>query len=177
MIIYRTLTENDVAAYRALRLTALLVDADAFGSTYDEEVGMMDRDIAGRLRPDNHKMVIGAFDGETLVGLVGIYADMKVKLCHKGNIWGMFVMPDYRGRGIGKALLREAIVRAGAMEKIEQLNLCVVSENVAAKNLYLSLGFQIFGFEKHAMKTTDGTYIDEDHLVLFLWKSITILNF
>ena len=168
MILYRNITENDVAAYRALRLTALLVDADAFGSTYDEEVGMRDDDIAGRLKPDNHKMVIGAFDGNLLLGMVGVYADMKVKLCHKGIIWGMFVLPNYRGRGIGKELMREAIVRAGEMEKIEQLNLCVVSENVAAKNLYLSLGFQVFGYEKNAMKTNDGRYIDEDYLVLFL---------
>ncbi|MBK9248929.1 MAG: GNAT family N-acetyltransferase [Ignavibacteria bacterium] len=168
MIVYRTLTEQDVTAYRALRLTALLVDADAFGSTYEEEVGMIDDDIANRLKPDNHKMVIGAFDGELLIGMVGVYADLKVKLSHKGTIWGMFVMPEYRGIGIGKSLLREAIVRAGAMETIEQLNLCVVSENEAAKNLYLSLGFQVFGYEKHAMKTKDGRYIDEDYLVLFL---------
>ncbi|MBS1538373.1 MAG: GNAT family N-acetyltransferase, partial [Bacteroidetes bacterium] len=37
-----------------------------------------------------------------------------------------------------------------------------------AKNLYMSLGFEVYGNERHALKNSDGNYSDEDYLVLFL---------
>jgi ribosomal protein S18 acetylase RimI-like enzyme len=56
------------------------------------------------------------------------------------NVHDMGVLPDYRGRGIGRALLqtveREAIRRGASKVTLE-----VLSRNERAKGLYLALGY------------------------------------
>ena len=62
-----------------------------------------------------------------------------------------------------KKLVITAIQKARTMEVVEQLNLSVVSSNEPAKKLYLSLGFEAFGFEKKALKIGKN-FLDEDHM-------------
>ena len=167
-MIIRPLTENDAELYQKIRLTSLLVSPDPFGSTYDEEVNIPLETYIARLKEDDRQFVLGAFENESIVGMVGLHAERRRKLSHKATIWGMFVMPEFRGKGIAKALMREAIFRSGAIDDIEQINLCVVSNNKEALNSYQYLGFEIYGHERRALKTPDGKYLDEDHMVLFL---------
>lgn len=164
----RQLTEQDAELYRSIRLSALLLSPEPFGSSYTEEVELPLEEFMIRLRNDYRRFVLGAFVDDTIVGLVGLNAEKRMKLSHKATIWGMFVLPEFRGRGIAKSLMREAIFMAGSIEDVEQINLCVVSNNIEAKNLYMSLGFEVYGNERHALKNSDGNYSDEDYLVLFL---------
>jgi RimJ/RimL family protein N-acetyltransferase len=92
------------------------------------------------------------------------------KLKHRANIVAMYVAPEKRGFGIGKGLLSETIKKANDLEGIEQVYLTVVTSNEPAKRLYSSLGFEVFGTEKRALKF-DNTYFDEDHMVLFLKRA------
>lgn len=64
----------------------------------------------------------------------------------------MYVQQEYRGKSVGKLLLNELIERAKALNEVEILLLDIVKNNVLAKSLYLSLGFQIYGTEKRAYK-------------------------
>jgi len=91
-----------------------------------------------------------------------------LKFRHRANIVGMYVDLDNRGAGVGKALLIEAINKAKTIEGMEQLNLSVVTTNENAVKLYTSLGFEIFGTEKRALKLAESTYLDEHHMVLSL---------
>lgn len=50
---------------------------------------------------------------------------------------------------------------------MEQLNLSVMSDNLAAKRLYASVGFELYGVERRALKH-GGRYFDEDLLALRL---------
>lgn len=77
----------------------------------------------------------------------------------------MYVSPENRGLGIGKSLMLRAIKKANDLEGIEQINLTVVSINKSARSLYSSLGFEVFGIEKSALKFRN-TYFDEAHMVL-----------
>jgi ribosomal protein S18 acetylase RimI-like enzyme len=79
----------------------------------------------------------------------------------------MYVAPEARGQGVGKALLQEVISRASELAGLEQINLMVVTTNIAARRLYLSLGFRVYGLEYHAMKRGD-VYWDEELMVLVL---------
>ncbi|MFL0554040.1 N-acetyltransferase family protein [Paenibacillus barengoltzii] len=85
----------------------------------------------------------------------------------KANVFGLYVTPEMRGKGIGLALMEELIARAKRMEGLEQLNLTVVSTNDSARRLYASLGFQLYGTERRALKW-DGAYFDEDYMALRL---------
>jgi ribosomal protein S18 acetylase RimI-like enzyme len=79
----------------------------------------------------------------------------------------MYVSPLKRNLGIGRKLKSRCIEQAKSLEHIEQIYLTVVSTNTSVKNLYLSLGFKSFSKEIKALKT-DNTYIDEEHMVLFI---------
>jgi ribosomal protein S18 acetylase RimI-like enzyme len=80
----------------------------------------------------------------------------------------MYVEPQYREQGLGKALLLALIERATKeCDGLEQIHLTVVSNNNSAKSLYVSLGFEVYGIEPRALKT-DEQYFDEDLMILRL---------
>jgi ribosomal protein S18 acetylase RimI-like enzyme len=87
-----------------------------------------------------------------------------VKVSHKAFIWGVFVDPAHRGKGIAQDLLNAAAGHAAQEWGCVQLTLCVNAENVAAKNLYTSLGFVVFGVEPRAIRV-DGRFYDEEYMV------------
>jgi RimJ/RimL family protein N-acetyltransferase len=82
-------------------------------------------------------------------------------------IWGVYVRPAYRKRGVARAVFRTLLERARMQEGLEQIVLTVAVDHPAAKRLYQSLGFEVFGHERHALKV-DGAYVDEDHMVLWV---------
>ncbi|GKV56646.1 GNAT family N-acetyltransferase [Sporosarcina sp. NCCP-2222] len=164
----RVLNESDAKLYQQIRLRALQVNPEAFGSTYEREVRFSLETVEERVRPTIDKFVLGAFDEtDSLVGIVTFMRDNNLKTSHKGNIFGMYVAPEARGQGVGKALLVELIRRAKSCEGLEQIHLTVVSTNESAKRLYKSLGFEVYGVERNALKFK-GQYFDEDLMVLFI---------
>ena len=170
MVRIRLLDETDARQYQALRLSALQHNPEAFGSTYEREVEFPLEQVGERLRPEQDRFVLGAFDEEgELIGMVVFMRETGAKFSHKGNVFGMYVEPESRGEGIGKLLLEELLKRAKRCEGLEQINLAVVSDNIAAKKLYSSMGFTIYGLERKALKW-QGRYFDEDWMVLQLYK-------
>ncbi len=167
----RPLTEADAEAWRELRLRMLREHPDAFGSAYEENVTRPVEAFAQRLReahnpPDS--FILGAFeDGGALVGSAGLARESGAKGRHKAVIFSAYVAPEARGRGVGRALMAEAIARAQAVPGLEQLHLAVTTRNTEARSLYASLGFETYGLERHALKLGD-RYIDEELMALWL---------
>jgi len=165
----RTLTEADAASYWALRLRALRDEPASFGRAYEDERDRPLTAISERFRNEWHSpenFVLGAVvDG--LVGTVGLVRHQGRKERHKADIWGVYVVPEARGQGIGRALMLEVIARAKALPGLEQINLGVTTSNAAARALYSSLWFNTYGLERHALKV-DGRYVDEEYMVLWL---------
>jgi RimJ/RimL family protein N-acetyltransferase len=163
----RQLTEADAEAYRAVRLRALREHPDAFGRAYEEAQGLDEMTQDFRSQHDGRRsFILGAFGGE-LVGTVGCARERGMKNEHKALIWGMYVVPEAWGRGVGRALLSAAIERARKWPGLEQLWLSVGTDNQRASALYRSCGFEPFGLERRALKLGD-RYIDEEHMMLFL---------
>ncbi|HLV97878.1 MAG TPA: N-acetyltransferase [Ktedonobacterales bacterium] len=164
----RTLTEEDLDALWSIRLRALQDNPEAFGSTYEETLQRGRESFRQRLRqPHAETFFIGAFDDERLVGIVGFFREAGTKGQHKGYIISMYVAPEQRGRGTGKALVTEAIAQARIIPELEQLLLAVVTSNTAARQLYRSLGFEVYGLEPRALKHSD-QYWDEELMILRL---------
>ncbi|MEC5423506.1 GNAT family N-acetyltransferase [Virgibacillus sp. C22-A2] len=161
----RILNESDAQLYQEVRLNALKINPEAFGSTYEREVKFSLKSVVERLKPVK-EFVLGAinYDG-SLVGIVTFMRENSLKTSHKRNVFGMYVAPEVRGQGLGKALMIELIRRAKKCDGLEQINLTVVSENNTAKNLYKTLGFEVYGVERNALKF-NGQYFDEDLMVL-----------
>ncbi|SFS82782.1 GNAT family N-acetyltransferase [Marininema halotolerans] len=166
----RKLTPADAEAYRGIRLRSLREHPEAFASDVDESnASLTDIQIfANQLQEREGQFVLGAFIGEgTLTGIAGLFRYDKKKLMHKGMLWGMYVASESRGHSIGRRLVQGVIEEARRVTHLEQIYLCVVSNNHVAKRLYESTGFTSFGREPHAMKLED-CYLDEEHMVLFL---------
>jgi ribosomal protein S18 acetylase RimI-like enzyme len=102
--------------------------------------------------------VLGAFRDSELVGMVGFAVQQGQKRAHKGMLWGMYVRPAARRASIGRWLV-EAICNL-ARQRVELIQLTVVSDNEQERSLYARMGFLEYGMEKNALKQ-DGRYYDE----------------
>jgi ribosomal protein S18 acetylase RimI-like enzyme len=98
-----------------------------------------------------------AFDDDRVVGWCDILRTHRVGLEHVGHL-GMGVIADYRGRGIGTALL-ETCIAAVVAEGVERIELEVFASNTDAIALYEKFGFVPEGRKIHARKL-DGVYDD-----------------
>ncbi|MEO7221522.1 MAG: phosphoribosylglycinamide formyltransferase [Devosia sp.] len=157
--VIRRLTTSDAAAYRDLRLEALQNAPTAFGSSYEAESQNSLSDFEGHL---TRSYIVGAWLEGSLVGVTGFYS-LSGKAAHRGNIWGVYVQPQARGRGISRALLTEIL--SSARTQVKQVHLSVVTDNATALALYERLGFTIYGTEPRSL-FVEGRYLDEHMMVL-----------
>lgn len=106
----RLLEERDAAIYQTLRLQGLQESPEAFGSTFEREAAFSIETVADRIKPSEDRFVLGAFDNQgTLAGIVTFIRENSPKTRHKGNVFGMFVTPGMRGKGVGKALMLDLL--------------------------------------------------------------------
>lgn len=164
----RLLIATDASAYWELRLEALQLNPEAFGTSYEEAIERENpiESVANNLSAEGN-YTYGAFQNGELVGMLTLLSEQSLKLKHRANILAVYVSPSVRSLGVGKALLTSAIEKAKSIEWLEKLNLSVVSSNKPAKQLYEKLGFKVFGVEEKALKVAD-TYYTEEHMTLVL---------
>jgi ribosomal protein S18 acetylase RimI-like enzyme len=164
----RILTEHDVEEFVRLRLEALAREPYAFGRALEEECTRPLESVALRLRamPEGN-FVVGTFAGRQMIGQAGFVRYEGRKEHHKGYIWGVYVTAAARGQGVAKAMLIRILERVRGYPALEQVSLSVSVWQDAARKLYSALGFEMYGYERHALKVGE-TYVDEEHRVLWL---------
>ena len=151
----RSLTGADAREFQALRLRSLRESPEAFGSSYDEELSVSLDAVAHRLdaaRTPTARIVLGAFADGVLVGVVGCVQETRAKSRHKAVLWGMYVAPEARGQGVGRALLDRAVAEARTWPNVMRLVLSVVERGSAARALYRSVGFVPYAREVDAFR-------------------------
>lgn len=163
----RRLMPFDASAFQELRLAGLREEPQAFGSSYEEEKDFPASVIEERLTAKSDQGPFGAFEQDVLVDLVALGRERMNKLSHKGLIWGMYVKPENRGKGVARALLTEALSLARSVPELKQVNLCVNASNTRAICLYESFGFKVFGREPGAL-LINGELHEELHMYLRL---------
>jgi RimJ/RimL family protein N-acetyltransferase len=158
----RRLIPADARLYRDIRLEALRLSPEAFGSSFEQEHSQPPsyfEDIVAKAD------IFGAFSGGDLLGIAGFRAQPGAKQAHKGLLWGMYVRPSARGTGVAKGLVGAVV--GHARQRVELLQLSVVSDNEAAKRLYRHFGFVAYGHEVHSLKQ-NGRYYDQVLMALAL---------
>lgn len=165
-MLIRPLTGSDAAHYQPLRLRALREHPEAFAPAFEEEQLLSLETVATRVQQSAaERYVLGAFTGEELRGLLHFRRWEGLKIRHRASIGGMYVPPEYQGRGIGKALLLDAIARAQTLSGLEDLILAVTVGNERARALYLAVGFTASAREPRYLKI-DEQYFDIEWMYL-----------
>ena len=164
----RILTADDAEAFWHLRLEALRNDSASFADSAEEHQNTTVEMVRERLSAGapSSSFVVGMFQEGKLAATAGFYRSHHNKERHKGNVWGVYVRPESRGKGVARALMQEIIRRARQMEGIEQV-LLVASAHLPARKLYESLGFEAYGIEPRSLKI-GSEYVDDVLMVLRL---------
>jgi ribosomal protein S18 acetylase RimI-like enzyme len=156
----RALRSEDAPQWRRLRLEALRTHPTAFAMSYEEAAREDVAAFASRMPPpEGPDALFGAFHQGILAGSAGLHVYPALKQRHKGRLWGVYVDPSLRRRGVGDALVRTVI--AHARTRVAILQLTVLLDNAAARTLYHKLGFVPYGIERRALRHDGKDYDDE----------------
>lgn len=170
-LLIRPMTESDLLAYKALRDAMLAGHPEAFTSDAETESR---RDLASyrsRLTGGAHGgtlFTLVALDGPRLVGALTCERENRRNVQHLAHLIGMMVADTHAGRGIGRALLQEAIARLRATPGLAQVTLTVTAGNRAAIGLYTRQGFERYGSLPDAIRLPDGRRLAKDLMRLRL---------
>jgi ribosomal protein S18 acetylase RimI-like enzyme len=159
----RKLNKDDLALYRALRMEAVTSDSRTLITTPEEEANKTDDDL---LKTLNGQYVLGAFDGEMVLGMATLERHEGERRRHVAEVQWVFVCSNHRRRGIAKTLMEAIEVHAKSVG-IECIELHVVSDNVSAVGMYWLLGYEEFGTLPKAVKI-EQSYWDGLYMVKFL---------
>ena len=166
----RFLNSDDAGEWLRLRLEALRHDPEAFSASLEEYESLSVEEVKRRLWSSGDAFVVGAIEDGKLIGMAGFYRDQGAKTRHKGRVWGVYVSPTARGKGVGRELMRKLLERGTKVSGVEQILISVTSTQAAAMKLYRSLGFERFGREPRALKV-GGQFIDEEYMGLKIDKA------
>ncbi|TFZ46071.1 GNAT family N-acetyltransferase [Stenotrophomonas maltophilia] len=164
-MLIRQLGAEDADILWQARLQALRESPAAFLSTLAES----QNDTADVMRvqlADSGTRYFGTFVDGMLVGFLRYVRPVRMSRRHTAELHSVHVGAGHRGQGIARQLLLAAFAAARA-EGIESLTLTVLADNTAARALYESLGFSVFGTELRAVKRA-GSYTD----IVSYWISL-----
>lgn len=157
----RRLGRADAPAYREFRLQALQASPEAFGSSHEEEAGRPLEAFADLLHgAGDDRVYFGVWQGDDLVGAVGVGREAGLKERHIGHLRSLYVAPAARRQGIARSLVERALKHAQQQAGLVQIVLSVTSTQEAAIALYESLGFRTCGRMPRALQV-GGAYFDE----------------
>lgn len=158
----RALGAADAETYRALMLEAYGAYPQAFTSSVAERAAMPLSWWQKRL--DNPlDRLLGAFEGQTLAGIVGLAFEPREKARHKVTLFGMYVTEAYQQHGLGRQLVEAALAEARRHPRLKLIQLTVTAGNAAAFALYQRCGFIQYGLEPLAVRVGEA-YFDKLHL-------------
>lgn len=166
----RRLESNESQLFRNIRFEAVTLHPEAFADSPAEVMAYSDEKMRDFVDPSDdfpQKFVLGAFDGDALLGVAGFFGEECEKEKHRGYVWSVYVRAQSRGQGISRALMLELIAQARKIEGLEYLALDVAMTQTEARSLYDSLGFEVMGINRCAYKLGD-RYIDNEFRLLQL---------
>lgn len=161
----RLLGDADLDAFLHLRREAVASEPFSFAASPEDDHASSPAFVREALGAPG-RAIVGAFDAG-LVGVAGIYRHERRKEAHKATIWGVYVAPAARGRGLGAALVSAAVAVARTWDGVRQVHLIVSARTPNAARVYERLGFVRWGTEPAGL-CVDGVDVPDHHMLLDL---------
>lgn len=161
---YTNISEQDIAALLYMfRNSSAESDYTAIGEINDLET------LKKVLSNKNLIHFVGYEDNIPVAYCQVIYKTESVNFNSGAKINALSVLPDKRGKGLGKKILKETVATLQKNVNIRNIYLDVVKDNVIAINLYKELGFEKTG-ELKSIFTKNSTLMDIDIYSLLVNK-------
>jgi RimJ/RimL family protein N-acetyltransferase len=133
------LSPEQAMAYKQARLRALQSDPACFGSTYARELAYEDqrwRDVIANPQGG----VFAVFDDDAVVAIAGIQQDDETPA--DAIFWGIWVAPDYRGRGVVSRLYQAVFDWAAERPVVTRIVMSRRESNTQAEGAMMRHGFK-----------------------------------
>ena len=155
----RILTPDDAATWRELRTEMLRVAPESFHADLSEVADWGEAEWRESIRPLPDAR-FGLFGGGALYGSACFFREKALKLRHKGWMTAVYVVPQLRGQGWGRRLVRAVIGHAR-----EHVDVLLTGASRAGAPVYHAEGFVTYGIERDASRV-NGRSIDDELMAI-----------
>lgn len=160
----RQLTLNEWGKFKDVRLRSVKLEPEAFGSSYITESHRTKQEWVDRLSAIDRSWLF-AEDGDSVIGIIGSWQNYHNLGNDIAYIVAFFVEPSYRGKGIGKLLLKAMITQLKQNPEIHSIRLGVTMTLKKSVEFYERMGFVIIDVAKNEVQVDD-KYYDEYQMEL-----------
>jgi GNAT superfamily N-acetyltransferase len=171
------LTAADAERFAQFRLRMLTESPWAFAASPDDDHAVDITELTALLSdPESAILAVESLDARVadsggnapaLVAAAGITRMKRRKFAHRARIWGVFVDPEERGKGLASALVAAAVDLSRRWPGLAYIDLGVTDIAADAVHLYERRGFRAWGREPGAIQH-DGRRYDAIHMTLTL---------
>ena len=142
--------------------TVTIIDDDMSDFTVDKGKEWINKHI----EQPGHLFIVAEVDGR-IVGSADLHNGNRKRIQHVGTL-GITVIKDFRGLGVGKALMEALLNWALDNPLIEKIGLEVFDVNKPAIELYNKLGFIEEGRKAKGIKLGQDSYVDSILMYKFI---------
>ena len=165
-IMIRQLDQNDNEAYFEVRLKGLQLHPEAFGTGAEDWSKATSEQVKSLLEKSSlDDFVLGVFQNNKLAGVIGLKREKKHSIGHKGTIWGLVVLPEFRNQGLGNELVKALLTKVSSNSEIKYVRAIVTVTQLNAIPIFESNGFKKYGLESRGIKDGEVFY-DQSYLML-----------
>jgi ribosomal protein S18 acetylase RimI-like enzyme len=140
--------ESQKSEYREITDLSIKVWKTAYKGLIDDQILNNlsgEERLKGRIQwfTEPNKFSIIAMDKEKIIGFgdFGISRHLKYG---KGEIYALYVLPEYQGHGAGKLLMQEAMCQL-KQKSLTPYIVVTLETNLPAQKFYQSIGFKFIG--------------------------------
>ena len=138
----KQIDENDWREFREIRLKALKSDPKVFGFSYERAVTQSKQDWKEFAGAKNQGIFL-IYDDENLIGMTGIFIPQDTIEETTAVLWGSWLEPDYRRKGISDLMYKTRINWAKSQPEIKRIEVSHRESNVASKYANQKHGFKL----------------------------------
>ncbi len=126
--------------YRAVRLKALETDPKFFCESYDDAKAKPDEHYQAHLL-DANSAVFGVFRHGDVIGMTGIVIDKEDASGQTANLWGSWLEPAWRGKGLARRMYEARLNWAKARPGVKRVTVSHRKSNAISKKANQRWGF------------------------------------